>query len=92
LDGIVIPFVNAPDASVVACANNVYEVPKKILMLAFDPNPDPVTVTLEPGGPLVGDNVTSGAAFALSKPIVIILARRIDITNKVTYFCTAISR
>ncbi len=67
-------------------------MPKKILTFEFGANPDPVTVTLEPGGPLVGDNVTSGAALALSKPTVIILARRIEIANRVTYFCTAISR
>jgi hypothetical protein len=44
------------------------------------------TVTLEPGGPLVGDMVKFAAALALSNPTNIIPVERTKITNRETDF------
>lgn len=66
--GIVIDLVNAPAEFVGVSTTSVDS--KRMAITVFFANPDPVTVTVEPGGPLVGDNVMLGTALATSiKPM-----------------------
>ena len=87
--GIVIDLVNAPDASVTCSATN--KPSKRIEVVVLGANPVPVTVTLEPGRPLVGDSVMLPTALACSTPIVAILAKRIETINRGTYLFTSIT-
>lgn len=89
--GIIIDLVNAPDASVVCCATN--EPSKRIEVKVSCVNPVPVTVTLEPGGPLAGDTVMlATTALACSTHIAAILAKRIETINRETYLFTSITQ
>jgi hypothetical protein len=54
-------------------------------LAVFDGNPDPFTVTVDPGGPLVGDSVMLPAAPARSNPIVVMPMKRIKIRKKEVY-------
>ncbi len=52
----------------------------------------PVTVTVEPGGPLVGDTVMTGVALTMLNPTAAILAQIIDIINTEAYLFKFIPR
>ncbi len=53
----------------------------------------PVTVTVEPGGPLVGNTDMTGLiAFTMLNPTTVILAQRIDTINTETYLFKFIPR
>ncbi len=63
-----------------------------LIPLILDANPDPITVAVEPGGPLVGDTIMTGVAFAMLNPTAAILPQRIDIINTETYLFKFIPR
>lgn len=74
-----------PVASVVTVCNVTPSnwISSEILEL----KPEPVTVTVEPGGPLVGDNVMVATAYAaLDKAVEIKPISRIENKVKETYF------
>ncbi len=63
-----------------------------LIPLRLDVNPEPVTVAVELGGPLVGDTVMTGVAFTVLNPTAAILAQRIDIISTETYLFKFIPR
>lgn len=66
--GMVIVQLIAPDESVFFSSTN--ELSKRMAVSVFGAKPDPVTVTLEPAGPLVGDKEMLATALAKSiKPV-----------------------
>ncbi|MFY3741728.1 MAG: hypothetical protein HMLIMOIP_002188 [Candidatus Nitrosomirales archaeon] len=62
--GIVIDLVNAPELFVVVSSTNAKS--KRMDVTVFFAKPEPVTVTVEPGAPVVRDNVMLAAALACS--------------------------
>ena len=81
-------FVNEPVLSVITSARPW--LPSKIIaIVVVGGNPDPVTVTFVPDGPLVGDIDIVPTALALSNPMNV-LAIRIEIINKERYLFIAI--
>lgn len=86
--GMVTDFVNEPALFTVASARPW--LPSKIMAtVVLGGNPDPVTVTFVPDGPLVGDIDIVPTALALSNPMNV-LAIRIEIINKEKYLFIAI--
>lgn len=60
---------------------------KRISIEMFGPKPEPVTVTVEPGGPFVGDKVMLGMAYTpLDKTVEARPRSRIENKVKETYF------
>ena len=85
---MVTDFVNEPALVAVTSARN--RLPsKRMPTVVLGGNPDPVTVTFVPDGPLVGDIDIVPAALALSNPMNI-LAIRIETINKERYLFIAI--
>jgi len=83
--GMVIDLVNVPVGLAVVLSRK--ELSKRISTDASAGKPEPVTVTLTPGGPLVGDRVRVATACALlDKPVTTRPNRRIENKAKETYF------
>jgi len=89
--GIVIIWLNAPVEFVDVVTRNA-ESKMILILVILGVNPMPVTVAVEPEGPLEGDTVMVGVAFTMLNPTAAILEERIDIINTETYLFKFIPR